>query len=264
LLEGTGRLECAERLGVSPATFDVVLHRATRSFARALEAGMRCELELDGAPVAAAEAEQAARLAPPSDGSPAPGVDRDALAVAFLLQTVAEARAGDEVAAARFRRLERDRRAAGRRRGLLRFAAGRPRAHRGAARGSRCATTAVARPPRGAGAPRPDRRWRACSRSKQPVAGGRTRLVASRQGELLAAIQAERFETLRRTLLERLLDTTTADGTQPQPTYPEVRRHEAHDLARHLAARGRALCASSRPRRARTTSSTRRCSAPSS
>jgi RNA polymerase sigma factor (sigma-70 family) len=35
LLEGISRVACAERLGVSPATFDVILHRATRSFARA-------------------------------------------------------------------------------------------------------------------------------------------------------------------------------------------------------------------------------------
>ncbi|HVN76697.1 MAG TPA: RNA polymerase sigma factor [Thermoanaerobaculaceae bacterium] len=35
LLEGRSRLECAEALSVSAATFDVVLHRATRAFARA-------------------------------------------------------------------------------------------------------------------------------------------------------------------------------------------------------------------------------------
>jgi RNA polymerase sigma factor (sigma-70 family) len=34
LLEGRGRAECAQRLGVSTATFDVVLHRASRAFAR--------------------------------------------------------------------------------------------------------------------------------------------------------------------------------------------------------------------------------------
>jgi RNA polymerase sigma factor (sigma-70 family) len=33
LLEARSRQECAERLGVSLATFDVVLHRATRAFA---------------------------------------------------------------------------------------------------------------------------------------------------------------------------------------------------------------------------------------
>jgi len=37
LLEGRSRQECAERLHVAPATFDVVLHRATRAFARAWE-----------------------------------------------------------------------------------------------------------------------------------------------------------------------------------------------------------------------------------
>src|SRR5512140_504896 len=35
LLDGMARGECAERLGVSPATFDVVLHRATKAFAKA-------------------------------------------------------------------------------------------------------------------------------------------------------------------------------------------------------------------------------------
>lgn len=34
LLEGLPRLECAGRMGVSPATFDVVLFRATRAFER--------------------------------------------------------------------------------------------------------------------------------------------------------------------------------------------------------------------------------------
>ncbi len=34
LLEGLPRAECADRLAVSTATFDVVLHRATRAFAR--------------------------------------------------------------------------------------------------------------------------------------------------------------------------------------------------------------------------------------
>jgi len=34
LLLGVGRLECAQRLAVSAATFDVVLYRATRAFAR--------------------------------------------------------------------------------------------------------------------------------------------------------------------------------------------------------------------------------------
>lgn len=34
LLEGRGRVECAEALGVSTGAFDVLLHRATRSFAR--------------------------------------------------------------------------------------------------------------------------------------------------------------------------------------------------------------------------------------
>ncbi len=37
LLEGRPRQECAERLLVTIATFDVVLHRATRAFARAWE-----------------------------------------------------------------------------------------------------------------------------------------------------------------------------------------------------------------------------------
>ncbi len=37
LLEGVSREECAVRLGVTPATFDVVLHRATRAFAKAWE-----------------------------------------------------------------------------------------------------------------------------------------------------------------------------------------------------------------------------------
>lgn len=37
LLEGRSRLECAETLAVTSATFDVVLHRATRAFARAWE-----------------------------------------------------------------------------------------------------------------------------------------------------------------------------------------------------------------------------------
>ena len=35
LIEGVTRTECAERLGVSTPTFDVVLHRATRAFAAA-------------------------------------------------------------------------------------------------------------------------------------------------------------------------------------------------------------------------------------
>jgi RNA polymerase sigma-70 factor (ECF subfamily) len=35
LLEGIPRAECAASLGVSPATFDVVLHRATKAFAKA-------------------------------------------------------------------------------------------------------------------------------------------------------------------------------------------------------------------------------------
>ena len=35
LLEAVPRAECAERLGVTPATFDVVLHRATKAFAKA-------------------------------------------------------------------------------------------------------------------------------------------------------------------------------------------------------------------------------------
>lgn len=35
LLEGVPRAECAVRLGVTPATFDVVLHRAARAFAKA-------------------------------------------------------------------------------------------------------------------------------------------------------------------------------------------------------------------------------------
>ena len=34
LLEGKDRVSCAEALSVSPATFDVVLHRATRAFAK--------------------------------------------------------------------------------------------------------------------------------------------------------------------------------------------------------------------------------------
>jgi RNA polymerase sigma factor (sigma-70 family) len=34
LLKGCTRVECAQRLEVSPATFDVVLYRATRAFAR--------------------------------------------------------------------------------------------------------------------------------------------------------------------------------------------------------------------------------------
>lgn len=34
LLEGLARGDCAARLGVSPTTFDVVLHRAARAFAR--------------------------------------------------------------------------------------------------------------------------------------------------------------------------------------------------------------------------------------
>jgi RNA polymerase sigma-70 factor, ECF subfamily len=34
LLESRPRTECAERLGVTPATFDVVMYRATRAFAR--------------------------------------------------------------------------------------------------------------------------------------------------------------------------------------------------------------------------------------
>jgi RNA polymerase sigma factor (sigma-70 family) len=34
LLEGRARQECADELGVTAATFDVVLHRATRAFAR--------------------------------------------------------------------------------------------------------------------------------------------------------------------------------------------------------------------------------------
>ncbi len=34
LLEGRGREECAERLGVSAPTFDVVLYRASRAFAK--------------------------------------------------------------------------------------------------------------------------------------------------------------------------------------------------------------------------------------
>ena len=37
LLEGRSRQECAETLAVTSATFDVVLHRATRAFARAWE-----------------------------------------------------------------------------------------------------------------------------------------------------------------------------------------------------------------------------------
>ena len=37
LLEGRSRQECAEALAVTSATFDVVLHRATRAFARAWE-----------------------------------------------------------------------------------------------------------------------------------------------------------------------------------------------------------------------------------
>ncbi len=37
LLEGRSRQECAEALTVTTATFDVVLHRATRAFARAWE-----------------------------------------------------------------------------------------------------------------------------------------------------------------------------------------------------------------------------------
>jgi RNA polymerase sigma-70 factor (ECF subfamily) len=37
LLDGRERQECAERLAVSPATFDVLLHRAARAFARAWE-----------------------------------------------------------------------------------------------------------------------------------------------------------------------------------------------------------------------------------
>jgi DNA-directed RNA polymerase specialized sigma24 family protein len=35
LLEGIPRAECAERIGVTPATFDVVLHRATKAFQKA-------------------------------------------------------------------------------------------------------------------------------------------------------------------------------------------------------------------------------------
>jgi RNA polymerase sigma-70 factor (ECF subfamily) len=35
LVEGISRLECAGRMGVTPATFDVVLYRATRAFERA-------------------------------------------------------------------------------------------------------------------------------------------------------------------------------------------------------------------------------------
>lgn len=35
LLEGRPRLECAGLLAVSPATFDVLLHRATKAFAKA-------------------------------------------------------------------------------------------------------------------------------------------------------------------------------------------------------------------------------------
>ena len=35
LLDGVSRAECAERIGVSAATFDVVLHRATKAFSKA-------------------------------------------------------------------------------------------------------------------------------------------------------------------------------------------------------------------------------------
>jgi len=37
LLEGRARQECAERLSVATATFDVILYRATRAFAREWE-----------------------------------------------------------------------------------------------------------------------------------------------------------------------------------------------------------------------------------
>jgi hypothetical protein len=178
-------------------------------------------LDYDPTPLEPGEAERAAALAAALDGRPAPGVDAEALAAAYLLQTLATAHADDELAAARFERLERRLRADRLRRRFV---------HAAAAAALLVATGAGAWLALERRAPSPEQvaarelearlAVSALVAARPAPAELGALQVARRQRQLYAAAASARYEALRRSLLESRSSDPLAAAPEPSPTLP--------------------------------------------